>query len=250
MYPAVFRELQPRLGFAWATRIIAFIALSTLLFSLTVMKRRISPPMKRRLFDLNAWREPPFTLFSIGGFIVFLGLYIPFFFITPFAVLKTGASEEFAFYFVPILNAASTLGRIIPNFIADIVGPLNVLFPCTFIAAGLAFCWTMVHDINGLVTFAVCYGFFSGAFVSLPPATVASLSPDMKSVGTRMGMSFCLAGFGLLIGAPTGGALLHLRDKLDFFPAQMFCGAAVAAGAFVMMLARITKVGLSLTAKA
>ena len=47
-----------------------------------------------------------------------------------------------------------------------------------------------IHNEAGIIVFSILYGFFSGTFVSLPPATVAALSPDFSEVGTRMGMSF------------------------------------------------------------
>lgn len=188
IYPAAFRELQPKIGFPWATRIMAFIALGTLSISVAVLKRRIPIAGKRKLFDTSAWKEPPYVLFVVGGFLGFVGLYVPFFFTSAFAIGKIGASEKLGFYFIPILNAASTLGRIIPNLLADRVGPLNVLIPCTLAAGVLVFSWIAVHDIGGLVAFTVLYGFFSGTFVSLPPSTIASLSSDLDTVGTRMGI--------------------------------------------------------------
>jgi MFS family permease len=198
---------------------------------------------------MQAWKEYPYTLFTIGEFLGFMGLYIPFFYISSFALLKTNASPELTFYFVPILNAASVFGRILPNFLADKTGPLNMLIPCSLISAILALCWIAIDDVAGLTVFAVLYGFFSGTFVSLPPSAVASLSPDLKQVGTRMGMSFSFAGLGLLIGNPIAGTIINLETG-DFVKAQIFCGVVVAAAAVVMMFARIAKVGPSLTAKA
>jgi MFS family permease len=198
---------------------------------------------------MQAWKEIPYTLFTIGEFLGFLGLYIPFFYVSSYALKKTSASEELAFYFVPILNAASLFGRIIPNFLADKTGPLNMLIPCSLISAILALCWIAIDDVAGLAIFGVLYGFFSGTFVSLPPSTVASLSPDLKQVGTRMGMSFSFAGLGLLIGNPIAGAIINLETG-DFIKAQIFCGVVVAAAGVVMIFARIAKVGLSLTAVA
>ncbi|KAI0920318.1 hypothetical protein AcW1_002092 [Taiwanofungus camphoratus] len=249
IYPAVFHQLQPRIGFGWATRVVGFIALGTLLISLAVMKQRVVPATRRKLLDLAAFKEYPYTLFALGEFLGFMGLYIPFFYISSFALKKTGASDELAFYFVPILNAGSIFGRIIPNFLADKTGPLNMLIPCSVISAVLAFCWIAIHDVGGLAVFAVFYGFFSGTFVSLPPSTVASLSPDLKKVGSRMGMSFAFAGVGLLIGNPIAGAILNLNTG-HFVRAQVFCGVVVAAGAGAMILARVSKVGLALAVKA
>jgi predicted MFS family arabinose efflux permease len=213
------------------------------------MKRRISPPAKRRLLELGAWKEPPYSLFALGGFLGFVGLYIPFFYISPYAIGKVGATGDLPFYYVSILNAASTFGRIIPNFVADKVGPFNVLIPCMLSAGVVAFCWIPVHNIGGLVIFAIIYGFFSGSFVSLPPSVVASLSPDLNSVGTRMGMVFCVAGLGILIGSPIGGAILDI-ESMNYLPAQIFCGVTVVAGTFAMILARMAKVGTSLGAYA
>jgi hypothetical protein len=48
-------------------------------------------------------------------------------------------SEHLAFYLLPILNAASTLGRIAPNCLADFIGPLNVMIPVTLASGILAF---------------------------------------------------------------------------------------------------------------
>jgi predicted MFS family arabinose efflux permease len=47
-----------------------------------------------------------------------MAYFIPFFYIEPFA-LRVGTSEHLSFYILAIMNAAGTLGRIIPNFIAD-----------------------------------------------------------------------------------------------------------------------------------
>ena len=245
----VFRELQPRIGFPWATRVIGFMALGSLLISIAIMKQRTTPATKRRIFDLAAWKEAPYGLFGVGAFFGFLGLYIPFFYIIPYAVAKTGTSVSFAFYLVSILNASSFFGRIIPNYIADIVGPFNVLIPCMIMAGVLAFCWIAVHNVAGIVAFAIFYGFFSGTFVSLPASIIGSLSPDLKSVGARMGMLFSVAGFGVLIGSPIGGTILNIV-KMDYLHAQIFCGLTVLAGGLFIALARIAKVGPSLMAKA
>jgi MFS family permease len=249
IYPIIFHQLQPRIGFSWATRVIAFVALGTLLTCVAIMKRRFSPPARRRLLELEAWKEPPYSLFALGGFLGFMGLYIPFFYISPFAIGKTGATGDLPFYYVSILNASSTFGRIIPNFVADKVGPFNVLISCMLGAGILAFCWITVHDLGGLVIFAILYGFFSGAFVSLPPSAGVSLSSNLNSVGTRLGMVFCVAGLGILIGSPIGGAILNI-GKMDFLRAQIFCGVTLILGTFAMILARIAKVGTSFRAYA
>jgi predicted MFS family arabinose efflux permease len=249
IYPTLFRSLQPRIGFGWTTRIIGLVALLTLGFANIVMRQRALPAARRRLFDASALREAPYIFCTAGLFFGFIGLYIPFFYITPYAHLKTGAGETLAFYFVPILNAASIFGRLIPNAMADRVGPLNMFVPSALACAVLAFTWIAVHSTGGLLVFAILYGFFSGSFVSLPPSSILSLSSDLENVGTRLGMSFSVAGFGILIGSPVGGALLNL-DTGRFVRAQVFCAVVLTVSGASLVLARVTKVGCAVSVKA
>jgi MFS family permease len=235
IFPIVFRHLEVRLGFGWATRVIAFIALGTLAISVVLMKPRIHPAKKRSLLEPAAFKEPAYALFSISLFFVFIGLYIPFFYVPTYAQRELKTSDDLSFYLLAILNAASVFGRIIPNIIADYLGALNVLLPFTFCASILAFAWMAIHNVAGIVVFAILYGFFSGSVVSLPPTALAALSPDLSRVGTRMGMCFSFAGFGLLLGSPIAGAIL--KTKGGFAGAEAFGAAAVMIGFLFMALA-------------
>lgn len=235
IFPIVFRHLEVRLGFGWATRVIAFIALGTLAISMVVMKPRILPAKKRSLLEPAAFKEPAYALFSISLFFIFIGLYIPFFYVPTYAQRELRTSDDLSFYLLAILNASSVFGRIIPNIIADYLGALNVLLPFTVCASILAFAWIAIHNVAGIVVFAILYGFFSGSIVSLPPTALAALSPDLSRVGTRMGMCFSFAGFGLLLGSPIAGAIL--KSKGGFAGAEAFGAAAVMIGFLFMALA-------------
>ena len=73
IYPIVFRQLYPKIGFGWATRVLGFISLGTVLFSVAVMRVRVQPKQKRALFEIKAFKEPPYTLFCFGMFFGFIG---------------------------------------------------------------------------------------------------------------------------------------------------------------------------------
>ncbi|EME85210.1 uncharacterized protein MYCFIDRAFT_65738 [Pseudocercospora fijiensis CIRAD86] len=238
IYPVVFAKLEPRLGFRDATIVVASIMLATMLVCIAVMRVRVLPPQKRRLLDLSAFREVPYTAFSFAEFLGFMGMYIPFFYIQSFASAQQITGSSLAFWMLPIMNAASSFGRIIPNFFADKTGPLNMLIPTSALAAVLAFCWIAVDGLAGLLVFCIMYGLFSGTFVSLPPTTVVSLSPSLSVVGTRMGMSFSFAAFGVLVGNPVAGAILTSRGWLGL---QLFCACSVVAAASVCVVARFAK---------
>src|SRR4051812_37245056 len=102
-------------------------------------------------------------------FVGFIGLYGPIFYLPSYAIENKIMAEDLAFYLLPVLNAGSIFGRIIPNHFADRYGAINVLTIMTFMTAILALAWIGIHDSAGLFVFAAIYGFASGGFVSLPP---------------------------------------------------------------------------------
>ena len=175
-------------------------------------RTRTKPGKARTLLDLKAFKSARYTLFTAGATVALIGLYFPYFYIPVYSERIVGTSADFAFYLLAMLNAASIFGRIVPNFLADRIGALNVLTPCTFIIAGLIYAWIGIKSTGGIVAFTIFYGFFSGSFLSLLPTVVASLSPGPASYGTRMGMSFAIGSFGVLIGNPIAGKLLNVGE--------------------------------------
>ena len=237
IYPIVFHRLQPQIGFQWASRVLAFIVLCTLAGSIAVMRIRITPAKKRALVDLGALHEAPFLFFTIGMFFGFMGLYIPFFYIQTYAI-ENDVHADTAFYLLSVINAGSILGRVIPNFLADRLGPINVITPGTLAASIIAFAWIGIKTTPGLFIFCVLYGFFSGSIVSIPPTVIVTISPHLGVVGTRMGMAFALSGLGTLVGTPIAGLLI--REK-GFVGAIVFCGASVMLAAWFFLCARIAR---------
>ena len=113
IYPILFHEIEPRVGFAWAVRIIAFIMLGTLVIPLACMQQRIKPAKSRKLMDIAAWTEAPYLLFNIAEFFAFMGLYVPFFYAQLYAVQNHIIDEYLGFYLLAILNTGSFFGRIV-----------------------------------------------------------------------------------------------------------------------------------------
>lgn len=247
IYPIVFHQLQRRVGFGWATRTIAFIALGTLSFSISVMKQRIMPKQKRKLIELEAFKEAPYALYSVAMFLAFMSFYGPIYYIQPYAISTGITSPAFGFYLLPILNALSVPGRVIPNFIADYVGPLNVYIPASFMSGVMALVWIGVHNMSGIITFACFYGFFSGAFVSIAPVCIVVLTPDLRKIGTRMGQNFFVCSFGLLVGTPVTGAILSSTG--GWLGPQLFSGILLLVTALTALAARTCHVGWKLRAK-
>lgn len=121
---------------------------------------------------------------------------------------------------------------------ADRVGPLNMITLNSLLMAAVAFSWAAVTTKTGLICFCVFYGFCTGAYVALVPTVWASLSPDLKVLGTRTGMMTIPMAIGFLVGPPIAGALTHGDDFRD---AQMFCGACFVVAGMLLLAARVAK---------
>ncbi|KAF2731844.1 MFS general substrate transporter [Polyplosphaeria fusca] len=217
IYPIMFHKLLPQIGFAWTTRAIAFTILGTQTIPSACMRVRVLPARARSLLDLPAFTIPAYSLNLLGFFLGFIGLYMPFFYAQVYALTQHITNENMAFYLLAVMNASSVFGRIIPNFLADKLGPFNVVIPCTLVTGVLAFCFIEAKSSAGLVVLMAFYGFFSGTFVSLPPTIIVSLSLDARErIGTRLGQTFAGVGVGLLVGTPIGGAILDRSGLAGF----------------------------------
>jgi predicted MFS family arabinose efflux permease len=248
IYPIVFHKLLPQIGFGWATRVIGFMILGTMLIPNLVMRVRVLPPKSRSLFDLSAFLIPAYSLNVFGFFIGFMGLYMPFFYSQVYAIEEGIVNSNLAFYLLAVMNGTSVFGRIIPNFIADKLGPFNVVIPCTLISGILCFCFIAAKSSAGIIVLIAFYGFFSGTFVSIPPTIIVNLSLDAREkIGTRMGQSFACIALGLLIGTPIGGAIL---DNSGYPRVWSFGGGMLIGSAIILVAARVCYKGWNIMVKA
>lgn len=241
VYPVMFSQLQKTVGFPWATRALGFLSFGTICISLSLMRIRFSPKEKRKLYQLSAFKDPGYCLFTAAMFLGFLGFYNFLYYVQPFAIDTGITNDKLGFYLLSMLNAASTFGRIGPNFIADHTGPINMLTPAVTVTAILAFVWIRVHTVSGIIALAVLYGFFSGGFVSLPPVVMASMTPDVRDLGTRLGMVFGITSISLLIGTPIGGAILSSTHQ--YLGVQLFTACCLLASAATMATLRFVRSG-------
>jgi predicted MFS family arabinose efflux permease len=246
LFPVIFYQLEGKIGFPWTIRVMGLLSLVTCTISISVMRLRFRPQDKRALLQVSAFKESQYSLFCLACFLGFLGFYNFLNYIQPYTIEKIGTSN-INFYLIAILNAASTFGRIGPNYLADHVGSLNILFPALAITATLAYCWIAIHSISGVIALSATYGFFSGGFVSLVPVVMITITHDLRTLGTRLGMCFGLESIALLIGTPIGGAIL---DKTgSYLGVQVFCGSCLTACAAVLMGVRLLRSGPKLMYK-
>lgn len=179
VWPIVISELlkNESVGFGWTMRIVGFIMIPLLAVACiccrppldqvrpqTSDKESAHPQAtdaKKRKPDFSILKKTEMRLLCLAFFIIYFGMFAPFFFITSYASAM-GFSSDLAFYSVSILNGASMFGRILPGIVADKYGRFNFCTLFTFLSGVIALCWTKATSVAGLVVFAAAYGFTSG----------------------------------------------------------------------------------------
>jgi MFS family permease len=106
--------------------------------------------------------------------------------------------------------------------------------------------WIPATSNAAIIAFAVFFGFFSGAYVSLSPALVAQISP-IKEIGFRTGLLFFISSVGGLTTGPIAGAILS--NTGSFLGMKIFSGVVCLAGTTVILAARFYETGPKLMAK-
>ncbi|KAK4502262.1 hypothetical protein PRZ48_005687 [Zasmidium cellare] len=242
IFPIVFRELQPKIGFGWAVRVMGFIALFFAIASSMLLKNKLPPGKTRKLIELDFFKNIPHLVFWVGLFWGFMGLWIPINYIGTYTLEERIGGETIAFYLVAIMQAGAIVGRIGPGLLADKIGPLNMLIPSTMISGVLTFCWIAIKNEAGLIVFAVLYGAMYGVILGMaPPAALTLIKGDLKRYGSFIGMGSFVASPGVLIGNPIAGSIL--RGSGGFVGLQAFTGSILLLSGLLFMAARVMTVG-------
>ncbi|KAL1920215.1 uncharacterized protein VTP21DRAFT_1361 [Calcarisporiella thermophila] len=240
VFPIMLHQLLSRVGFGWAVRIMAFFVLGCLSISILTVKSRLPsqcPKSLIQLIDFGGFRDVRYTLAVIGAFLIFYSVFIPYFYIQIFADFE-GVSANYTASLLPVLNGLGILARVLPGFLADHYGCLNILVPTTFISASLIFVlWLPSRTAPAVIAFSALYGLFSGGFISLLPAYIAKISP-IEKYGARLGMVYAFASIANLIGPPTAGTLIKSVDQTSFNHLIIFTGIVQLFGSVVWIIVR------------
>lgn len=249
IYPIVLNRLIAEVGFPWAVRSIAFIALATFTIPLAAMRIRVRVPKPRAVVDWSAFHDWPYMTFSLALLIVFIGNVVLIFYISFYPADRGFTDSSLAFYIVAIFNAGSIIGRILPNALSDRIGVFNTIAPFTLLLGVTILCLLGVHNAAGIIVEAVVTGMFSGVVVALPPVCFRMLTENKSMIGTRTGQGFAIGGLGLLIGGPSAGAILGSVDPLNWTGVWVYGGVMACASGAILVVVRLMKSGPVLKVK-
>lgn len=243
LYPLIFENAKQRVGFGWAVRIMGFIALVTCTFAFLTIRPKTRRRSDDKIFqlrffiDTTAFKEPTFLIYCVAIFFNNLVFFNSSYYIQSYALKHGMQHAHLVQYLVPILNACTIPGRLIPSYIADRVGVLDTFIVVCGLCSASIFYWISVTNEQGNIAFAVIYGFFSGSVVSLAQVVLTGITPDLRRLGTRIGMVSILKGIGSLVGPPISGAILNATG--NFLGIQLFSGLGMMLAATFSFMLRL-----------
>ncbi|KAK2865169.1 hypothetical protein FQN49_003842 [Arthroderma sp. PD_2] len=233
IWPIALRRLLVKVGFPWTMRIAGFIMMPLLVLGcLTVRlpnRKRADKPKP----NIKAMKTPAFGLLAGALLLSSMGLFVPFYFITSYAI-SLGKDQEISFYLISIINATSLFGRLVPGFLADKYGKFNVLILSMLFSGIICCCMTTAMSLGGLIVLSVAYGFSSGAIISLQGACATQLV-DPATYGAAMGSILGVCSIAGLIGSPIAG---ELATRYGYLAASEFGGAAMLSGTACLVVSR------------
>ncbi|KAI0172865.1 MFS general substrate transporter [Hypoxylon sp. FL1284] len=244
-FPLLLESLFDSVGWGWALRVLGFVCLVLLLVANALVRKRL--PAARNASphpDFGILRERPFALLTAGVFFLELGLFVPLAYVSSYA-LASGFDERFAFRIVPILNAASVLGRALPGWAADRVGAFNtnMLSVCLTVLACYVVWLPFGHTTPGLVLFALMFGFATGNNISITPVCVGKLC-GTQHYGRYYATCYTVVSVAVLLSIPVAGSIVKAAGGA-YWGLILFTGLTQIVALVAMYAAKAASVGWS-----
>lgn len=261
IFPLALQRLLPSVGFAWATRIIAFVCLFCCIVLCVLIRSRLPPkPGQSVLPDFRIFRDKSYLLLTVGIFMMEWALFIPVTYLTTFAISTGALSPAFSYQLLAIFNAGSCLGRWVPGYLADKLGRFNSMIAAFAICSATSFTFWLpasfltpstpaqVAAIKALsIVYAVLFGFASGSNISLTPVCVGQLC-DTNQYGRYYATCYTVVSFSTLTGIPIAGSLIQATGG-HYWGAVVWTGVCYVFATLCFIWARALNVGWKLGVK-
>jgi MFS family permease len=266
IFPATIQYLIPRIGFPWAVRCAAFVALFVSILAVLLLKPQLRPRKAGPLIEWDAFKEGPYLLYILGAFLFFWALYFGYFYVSMVSRrllplnahhTKINAYARNVIHFsttdsvqlLLITNGMSVPSRPIVGYLADRhFGPINLYAFHTLVLGCLIFAWTGVTTRTGMYVFSVFFGLANGAAQGLFGGSLASLTKDPRKMGTRFGMVCTIVAFASLAGPPTAGAIID-KSGGRYLWAQIWAGLVIVLASVTFAGTRCAVTGFKLWVK-
>lgn len=245
-WPIGVRNMITKIGFPWANRVIGFLYLPMTLFSAVFIKPRTKPPKRQpgenilrvKFSVLLDWR---FQVLNVAWFAFMLSLFPGLFYIDLFCI-RSNVSTSLQVYSVAIVNACAIFFRIIPGFLADRFGRINILIPSLLLSGIFPLAlWIPAKNTAVTATFIVLWASATGVPVAVFPAIVGQLFQNTGHIYSYLTFFYIVGGISSLTGPIIGGSFIppgHATTAEGFNKLAIFCGVLCLSSCAIMVLVR------------
>ncbi|CAH0003412.1 unnamed protein product [Clonostachys byssicola] len=240
VFPLMLQRLFSTIGFVWAVRVAALVCAITFTTAVFLIRPRF--PQKPLILSsvrpkFSVFRNGALAFTSLSVFFLEWGLFIPFSYLTSYA-LDHQQSSEFSYMLMSLINAGGIFGRWIPGFYADRFGRFNILI-LAILGCGVcnACFWLPAESSQSLMIFyALAFGFFSGSTVSLAPVCVGQLC-KIEAYGRYYATAYVVVSASTFTATPIGGELLQITSG-KYWALIIFTIASYAASFICLIMAK------------
>ncbi|SPN97011.1 related to monocarboxylate transporter [Cephalotrichum gorgonifer] len=223
-FSVVLKPLFERLSWQQGILVLSCIVCAAVTTGALCTKARI-PPRTDKFFDFSCFKSLRFllTTLSVSGFelVLFASWGI-----IPTYAEAAGLGNKF--YLMLALNIGSTLGRIIPGYLADKMGSFNVTLAMSlFTLFTMLGIWLPAGNSSEVALYAVstCLGFGTGSFVATSATCLGHLC-DTRDSGKYFGSCYTVVSLATLVSNPICQAILdsserHGQSRLVWFLATV-----------------------------
>ncbi|KAK4610450.1 Riboflavin transporter MCH5 [Fulvia fulva] len=237
LIPLVLRHCLPRYGYAWSVRTLGFVFTACLIISNLLVRSRFPPSpdaKKAKIFSLDLFGSGSFTFLTLSVFGIEVVLFGSLGILPTYASLSTDYPAATGFYLIAVMNGSSCFGRILPGFISDYVGRFNtllVMMVFTLIVILVVWLPFGTSSLSALYAFTALFGFGTGSWMAMVPATIATLSGP-HHFGRYFGTSYFVASLATLVCIPISGELVQSvgpRALVGFICVMLFVSIGLFA---------------------
>lgn len=249
VFPLIILFAVPKIGLPWALRLIALLCAVMCTLACLFLKTRL--PLNKKAgaaVDFKALRDIKYASTVAAVFLVEFTVLIPITYIASYA-LHVGMDRMISYATIVFLNLGAIPGRFLPGLIADRIGRFNVMVLTSLVCSTLTLALWSTAGSNqaAIISYAVVFGFWSGAAISLTPVCISQVCAT-EDYGKRNGTAFTIASIGMLTGIPIAGAIQQ-ADGGQYMGLIMFGGSLCLAATIAFAFARGICAGWSLKTK-
>ncbi|KAF2449690.1 MFS general substrate transporter [Karstenula rhodostoma CBS 690.94] len=243
IFPLIILYAAPVIGYGWAIRIVGFICLIAGGLASWLLRKRLPHNKKAgALIDLKALKDTNYALTTLAVWLIEFSVFIPYTYISSYAIYQ-GVEPQHAFRLSALLNVGAIPGRALPGYVADRFGYFNVMCITSFTCATFIFALWLTSGASeaAITAFAVIFGFWSGAAISLTPVCIGQVCKT-EDYGKRSGTTFSISSLAVLVSIPIAGAIINASGGA-FTGLIVFAGASYMAAFLAFLLTRIVAAG-------